>query len=657
MILDELTLRNFGTFAGKQTITLSPPSPRKPVVLIGGLNGAGKTTILEAILLALYGSLAPVSGRRSGSYENYLRGLIHHGVPQKEGAGVELAFTAHQQGTAREYRIRRSWQSTGASIREILDVLVDGRHDAALTSTWSEHVETFLPRGIAGLFFFDGEQIEALADLERSRQVVNTALDALLGLDLVQRLTTDLAVLRRRHRSQQIPDDLRQSLEERKRAATALRQSEEVASAAVAAVRVDVERAEKRLFEATEAYRSAGGDLLQQRDSAEASVAMLRSELERIEDELRDEASDLAPLLQVAPQLSALADQARREAEAARNRGAIGLMSERDELILAKLREGKTRAGLIDSVEKFLTEDRETRRRSADEAAIVGVGDAASFEALQHTALPAVERRLRGLILRRAATQIELEQAERLLVAMPDPEALAPIAKQRDDAAAELIRAQAALKHAEERQGSVRQERERAEAALDAALDRAAHANLAAEDGRRLVDHADRVKETLEKLRIAATRRHLSRISELILEALKRLLRKESLIAAVAIDPETYTVELARTDGSQLHAQQLSAGERQLLAVALLWGLARAAGQPLPVVVDTPLGRLDRTHREHLLERYFPHASHQVVLLSTDTEIDAEAFERLQRHVGRSYRLTFDTTSNGTTVVPGYFWE
>ena len=95
-------------------------------MLVGGLNGAGKTTILESIQLALYGSLAHASGRRNGSYDNYLRGLIHRGVPASEGAAIELTFTAHQEGTEHKYWIRRSWKSAGASIREILLVSVDG---------------------------------------------------------------------------------------------------------------------------------------------------------------------------------------------------------------------------------------------------------------------------------------------------------------------------------------------------------------------------------------------------------------------------------------------------------------------------------------------------------------------------------------------------
>ena len=106
------------------------------------------------------------------------------------------------------------------------------------------------------------------------------------------------------------------------------------------------------------------------------------------------------------------------------------------------------------------------------------------------------------------------------LAAMPDPEPLPRCVRHCDDASAELTRSGAALAHAEERLALLRQERARADAAYEAALDDAAHASLAADDGRRLIEHVDRVRATLEALRVAATRRHLDRISELVLEAL-----------------------------------------------------------------------------------------------------------------------------------------
>lgn len=657
MILKELVLHNVGTFAGRHSINLTPKSPNKPIVLIGGLNGAGKTTILESIQLALYGSLSTNSGRRSGSYENYLRGLIHRGVPASEGAAIELTFTAHQEGAEHTYWVRRSWKSTGSSIREILLVSVDGKHNPSLTSTWSEHIETFLPRGIAGLFFFDGEQIEALADLDRSRQVLGSALAALLGIDLVERLSTDLAVLKRRHRGEQVPEELRQSVEEKKQRATAHRQAEETARELVAARLTELERCQKLFHEATEAYRAAGGDLLERREASETTAAMARAGLARAEDEIRHELAELTPLLQVPDLLAQLAAQVRLESEAKRDTLLVEAFSTRDEALLEKLAEAKVAAKARAAIEAFLASDRDVRRSSAAIEEIVGYDDQVGLEGLIASALPEARKRLASAVDRRTSFRGELDQAERVLAAIPDPEALAPLNQAREASREALHRAEAAHAVATDLLASAGADRAKAADAYEAALNKAAHANLAADDDRRLVEHVDRVRQTLDSLRVAATTRHLERISQLVLEALGMLLRKRQLITDVRIDPKTYTVSLTGVDGRPLPAKDLSAGERQLLAVALLWGLARAAGQPLPVVIDTPLGRLDGSHREHLLQRYFPLASHQVVLLSTDTEIDEDAYALIAPRVGRAYRLEFDPDTNATFVEDGYFWS
>ena len=109
-------------------------------------------------------------------------------------------------------------------------------------------------------------------------------------------------------------------------------------------------------------------------------------------------------------------------------------------------------------------------------------------------------------------------------------------------------------------------------------------------------------------------------------------------------------------DGNRVSTERLSAGERQLLAVALLWGLARVSGKQLPTIVDTPLGRLDSTHRRLIAERYFPNASHQVLLLSTDEEIDQNLLDVIRPSIGRMYELRYDDATGSTSVVDGYFW-
>ena len=90
------------------------------------------------------------------------------------------------------------------------------------------------------------------------------------------------------------------------------------------------------------------------------------------------------------------------------------------------------------------------------------------------------------------------------------------------------------------------------------------------------------------------------------------------MVSKVVLDSESMAISLIGSTGVPLSSTKLSAGERQLLAISILWGLAKASERVAPVVIDTPLGRLDEQHRAYLVERYFPRASRQVVLLSTD---------------------------------------
>jgi len=86
-------------------------------------------------------------------------------------------------------------------------------------------------------------------------------------------------------------------------------------------------------------------------------------------------------------------------------------------------------------------------------------------------------------------------------------------------------------------------------------------------------------------------------------------------------------------------------------------GIAPALGSPFPIVIDTPLGRLDSDHRANLVQNYFPYISHQVILFSTDTEVDQEYFEALKPHISHAYHLEYDPDKGATLVSEGYFWN
>ncbi|MCP4369038.1 MAG: DNA sulfur modification protein DndD, partial [Deltaproteobacteria bacterium] len=120
---------------------------------------------------------------------------------------------------------------------------------------------------------------------------------------------------------------------------------------------------------------------------------------------------------------------------------------------------------------------------------------------------------------------------------------------------------------------------------------------------------------------------------------------------------DDFSVTLMGLEQQEIPKRNLSAGEKQIYAIAMLWALRQVSGRPLPIIIDTPLGRLDSDHRHNLIERYFPHASHQVILFSTDTEVDAGFFAAMQPAISRAYHLEHDQTLKATEVSEGYFWS
>jgi len=68
------------------------------------------------------------------------------------------------------------------------------------------------------------------------------------------------------------------------------------------------------------------------------------------------------------------------------------------------------------------------------------------------------------------------------------------------------------------------------------------------------------------------------------------------------------------------------------------------------VVVDTPLARLDQEHRSSLIKRFFATVSHQVVVLSTDQEVDGIAYDTLKPYTNSEYSLDYNDGVGSTTI-------
>ena len=167
---------------------------------------------------------------------------------------------------------------------------------------------------------------------------------------------------------------------------------------------------------------------------------------------------------------------------------------------------------------------------------------------------------------------------------------------------------------------------------------------------------ANAVQKTLTAFRETLTLRKLDQLESSVTRYFRLLLHKTSLLYRVVINTTDFSLALYDSDGQPVPKHRLSAGEKQLLAIAFLWRLASISTRQLPIAIDTPLSRLDSSHRQNLLEAYFPNASHQMILLSTDTEIGSKEVEQLRekRAIAREYLLRYEAEGQGTVVMEGY---
>lgn len=170
-------------------------------------------------------------------------------------------------------------------------------------------------------------------------------------------------------------------------------------------------------------------------------------------------------------------------------------------------------------------------------------------------------------------------------------------------------------------------------------------------------DLAKNTRDVLTDFAAEMTKRKIVKLEQEFAQAFSRLARKSDVIISAQIDPVTFEVNLFNKGDKGIPKQDLSAGEKQIYAVAMLEALAKTSGRKLPIIIDTPLGRLDSLHREKLINNYFPQASHQVIILSTDTEVDKNFYEDLNKHISHCYHISYDEMEGASEIKEGYFWK
>jgi DNA sulfur modification protein DndD len=668
MILMNLTLTDFGTYRGQQTISLKPKKSR-PIILFGGKNGAGKSTLLEAIRLCFYGPGA-ISARSKEDYWRYLDQKIHsnpYALIQPTTAAVAVEFQYGDVDGLRTYRITRSWErrSSGRIVEDLRVERDDKPLDEVSAEHWQDFVRDLLPPGVSSLFFFDGEKIQQLAEDSSDQQTLSVAIKSLLGLDIVERLQTDLGIYLARLTKPlggrfEHADEVTSVQEEITAAQTSIDEDcrrRETAQERVRELKSGVTRLEEKMA-------SQGGSFVRNREDLVQKQAGLKAQIQQHEANLRDLSSGLFPFTLIPDLCRQLSGRLLYEETLAQaDSGRAVLRSWRDE-VTRKIALADFWKGLGQVNGSLKTKLRERFLKLLEDSPSLPPQEECS---ITHQVSP--EERLRLLSWIRQATEDipktlqplkgeaerlyrDLHKVEESLRKIPTDDVLKPALEELRSLNQELTEASKGVLMLDEgmkgKEIKLTELRRRFEQATEKLAQQLQHASR--------VHLVPRVQKVLDEYGATLIHKKVLELQETVTDCFQSLCRKKDALGRIIVNPTDFSVTLQDKHNRPLPKSQLSAGEKQIYAISMLWALGKTSGRPLPIIIDTPLARLDSDHRKLLARHYFPVASHQVLILSTDTEVDQSYFEELRGAVGQSYRLDFDPEENGTKVAAGYFW-
>lgn len=645
MIIRKLVMHNFGIYAGTNEMIFTA---NKPVVLIGGMNGRGKTTFLEAVLLALYGSnsFAYSEDKKYSSYGQYLRAFINE-IDGSLETYVELEFAMDKAGEE-VYFVHRQWDGKVQRVREKLKVIKNGEDSDFLTENWAMFVENILPSALSNFFFFDGEKIAELAVEDTSEQM-KESIKAMLGISTLDVLQTDLGriiskITKKVGNVEDIKEleTLRIAKEEAEQQLlnldnhiVKLQEKKELLQ----------EKREKKIYE----YSVKGGDIADQREVLLKERSESQAKVLSIDEKLQEVAMGELPLAMVISLLKKIEKQSLKECENRRTQLAINKIE--------SLYDDYSKAGSVTKeIREFIAYIKKNETASGTNIKYnLSDVDIEKLSELLNQGLRSTKNKVKSLRKERERSQRKINEIDNYLAVEIDDKSLNKIFKDLKNLEKDLINLDVEIEQKNKERSSLNGNH----MVMEAQFSKMAESVLASLENKdsdeREIRYAKIADSIVVEYRKRLQKQKADMLAITMTKCYKQLANKKNHIQRIIIDSDTLDMHYMDENNVEIEKKGLSAGEKQLMVISLLWALAICSKKKLPVIIDTPLSRLDSAHRSALITRYFPNASDQTIILSTDSEIDERYYRMMKDSVGDTYTLMFNDNEKRTEIQTGYF--
>lgn len=657
MILRSFTISNFLCFRDEVCVSFDHPLPSRNIYLIGGKNGQGKSSFQRALKVCLFG----VEGKQPKIWEEI-------NLSNKEAKKYTVSFQLDFMDEGRLSSLRRTYIPQSLS-RDVplfdmkLSLSEGGEKISEDSDEIQDRIEQLFPRDVSSFFLFDGEEIKELAERtdRGNAEQIRDSMELLLGLRFFKRLQDDLLYVRtnlardmdatRKSEVEHLRADIaridedREQLEGRKRLLAQSRKQQEG--------RLD--KTEREYFELGEASLQ-----YQNLNKRRTELELKKQDVDKI---IEADMNHVFAYALVADHIQAIINEADKEAtQRLESRSRDKIRENLDRLC------NELRAEYSCLCGRAMTEARyreiEDRLRTALLGADLEPDNPLEIYDLKREDLRKLQDHLSRVTQRQSLQNLckqtheireELDRCHRELRTVADIEVrqkrYEELRQIRDEASREIGSIKNELSTISRRLEELPNQRE---TKVNELLEKTGQL-AKGERARALTDMIQNTTSLIEDLAQEVRQDKIADLQKNVTRIFRRLWRKRDILDRIEVNPDSYETTIVETTGKQINKRGLSAGEKELFALSLLGGLALCAGCKPPVVIDTPLSRLDSEHRANIVREYYPDAGNQVILLATDTEITPDLYEQLQSNIRQTFTLHNDEKTHSTIVEAGFF--
>jgi DNA sulfur modification protein DndD len=659
MIIEKVTIENFGLFKERSVIDLMPDTDKgKNIIVVSGKNGVGKSTLQEAIHIALLGSLAVDTRMSESGYEQHLLSKCYRNSKERSSmTSVTVDFQFVKSGMSLRYSVTRKWNNNPEELDETVDIVEDGKLFADLSKKEKNFfLRELIQPGFAKIMFFDGELLSSLFESSNLSQFIKEGCQDLFGLNFVEILKADIGYLTNKLLTQQ---GNTKNIDDTRKVQDQLAEIDEILNKYIS--EHDILNSQLSLLKQSVALQEdeigkQGRWMTKRLDKIKIEKQTIENRVQVLKKEVIELYTTLGPFVFC----KNLCKEVRKRLLVERE---IEKWFHAKELLNLKAKELEH----LLSDQKLMSEMQLTKRTSGKLLTVLNkalLSKPASFmgeETIHHHISDDTRSRIISWI-DLVSDQVSKQLKEKTVEIQQSEERLKLVNKEqstfsKDDIVQPLIKQ---LLDLNKQIGATEQKIISTNKRITEQLTRKAfYTNqLGQLQARQIELHdansklylAHKTKLALEDYSKELLTKKIQLLEEGISQKFNLLCRKDDYLDSVTIDPVSFHVTLKITGVITEH-KQLSAGEKQLFILSLLWSLRQLTNVRLPLIIDTPIARLDQEHRISFICDFLPAIYPQVVLMGTDTEIMDELLEPVEASIAHQYEFIYDYKNISNRVL------